>query len=229
MGKTFGDMPKAWSWAPWLKRISISLLVLGTALAFAPVVAIDGVCVFVPCSPLAGSVAFAETNDGQVSIETGPLTADALRQLQIVEGEWPASEDRVVLWGIERTDDVDEDWVGPVTVGATPAGFTETTDLRLPLPERWSVFVSNGCYGREVALPSSKLSTLMVTYEEGDTDSLEAFHAQDMGFSSCEEARSARVRVATLIGLGLGLVGLLGLLTALSIQLIAGRRSQTTW
>lgn len=186
--------------------IGAAMFALGAVLFVVPSVADRGICAFVPCDPLGGSTAFVDAGDGQVGIELGPLTAQDLQELEVVSGVWP-DDDGPVLWRIQRTGDVPGDWVGPVIIGQTPAGFTETVELEQPLPDRWSVSVSNPCYGGTTGAPSTDLRRDLVTWESGETESVQEFREWDLGFSPCEEPPSSTNPTLALVGVGLGVVG----------------------
>jgi hypothetical protein len=186
--------------------IGVAMFALGAVLFVVPTVADEGLCAFLPCDPLGGSTAFVDAGDGQVGIELGPLTAQDLQQLEVVSGVWP-DDDGPVLWRIERTGDVSGDWIGPVIIGQTPAGFTEIVDLEQPLPDRWSVSVSNECYGGTTGAPVAALRRDLVTWESGETESIEEFRELDLGFSPCEPPPSSPNPTLALVGAGLGVVG----------------------
>lgn len=161
-----------------------------------------------PCDPSGGSTGFVDAGKGRVGVELGPLTAQALQELEVVRGVWPESNDGAVLWRIERSGEVPADWVGPVIIGQVPAGFTETVGLEQRLPDRWSVSISNGCYGDMTGVPETELRPDRITRESGETVAIEEFRTEDLGFSLCEPPLPATARVLSLVGVVLGAVGL---------------------
>jgi len=77
------------------------LLFVGLGLLGVAVSRIGGVCAFVPCGPLVGSVGFVGV-DGQVEIVVGESSAPDVTGLQVLCGDDPDADDPPVLWEIER-------------------------------------------------------------------------------------------------------------------------------
>ncbi len=201
--------------ARWLYVLGVLLILLGVGLTV-PMVLDRGICMFVPCDPAVGSVGFTRNQDGTVGVELGDTTAEQAEVVEVVAGDSPDRQDRQVLWRIERGEPGTDRIERPIVPGVAPPGFVETVPLQVPLPARYSVEVTNGCFGGLEELPDTPLEPGVVTYTSGVTESLERFRSDDLGFSDCESDAAAANRRRAMVGLVCGFVGAL-------IVLLGGR------
>ena len=194
--------------ARWIYALGVVLILLGVGL-IVPAVLDRGICMFVPCDPATGRLGFTALDDGTVGIELGDTTAAQVQLIEVVAGVRPDNNEGQVLWRVERSGTASGEVERPIVPGVVPGGFVETVPLEGPLPAKYSVTVTNGCYGGPDELPDSSLDLGVVTYPSGATESVESFRSDDLGFSECESDVTPASRRLAMAGLVSGFVGAL--------------------
>lgn len=211
-----------------LARAAVGLLLIGGCLVFVPAVLSRGVCAFLPCDPGIANVGFVDAGAGAVGLEIGPVSAQAVETIEVRGVAASDASDGELLWRVQRSGDVPHDWDGSIVVGEVPAGFTETTSLRTPLPAAWTVSAYNECYGGfPQRLPTAPLERHRTTDETGYRESVDTVRTASYGLSSCEPGPGARELAAMRSGVVLAAVGLLLLAVVIGSSFVERRRSSS--
>jgi hypothetical protein len=173
--------------------LAVALLVAGFGIAFAPVVGRLGLCAFVPCDPGPPPVlGWSQGPDGRATLEVGPVSGPETTtvELRTADDAHGASK---VLWLITRKPGNSPSWDGTVTLGDTPAGFTQATPLTVPVPAGAQVQASNGCYFGRGTVPRTLPARGIAA--EGGVMTRQEFAGEDHGYSSCLSDAGPRANV----------------------------------